>query len=90
MVGGKVELANPAGDPAALLDRHQPIVLAKVLTDLASHREERRARALDVGDDLLEHAFRDLGVVAKPEQDLFLPFELLQQIRLELGATGDF
>src|SRR2546427_4771416 len=82
--------SNPAGDPAALLDRHQPIVFAKVLADLAGHCEKRRARALDVGDDLLEHAFRDLGVVAKPQEDLLLSFELLQQVRLEFRATGDF
>ena len=90
MVGGQVEFANPAGDPAALLDRHQPIVLAKVLADLAGHREKRRARALDIGNDLLEHALRDLRVITKPEQDLFLSLELLQQVRLELCATGDF
>jgi len=31
-----------------------------------------------------------LRVVAKPEQDLFLPLQFLQQVRLELRAAGDF
>src|SRR5258706_4276291 len=90
VVGGQIEFANPAGDPGALLDRHQPVVLAKVLPDLAGHGEKRRARALDVGNELPEHGLRDLRIVAKPEQDLLLPLQFLQQVRLEFRAAGDF
>ena len=54
VVGGQVELAGAAGDAGALLDRHQPVVLAQVLADLAGHREQRLRRLLDVA----QHAGR--------------------------------
>src|SRR6266566_5099273 len=75
MVRRQIEFAGPSGDPGALLDRHQPCVLAKILADLAGHREQRRARALDVGNHLLEHVLGDLRVVAQGEQDLLLARE---------------
>src|SRR5690242_8567229 len=90
MIRGQVELAGAARNPGALLDRHQPIVLAKVLADFAGHGEERRARALDVREDLLENALRDLRIVAKSQEDLLLPLELLQEVRLQIGAARYF
>ena len=47
VVGGQVELADAAGDGGALLDPHQPLVLAQVLAGLARRLEQvgrRRAR----------------------------------------------
>src|SRR6266545_547464 len=90
MVRRQIEFAGPSGDPGALLDRHQPFVLAKILADLAGHREQRCARALDVGNHLLEHVLGDLRVVAQGEQDLLLALEFLHQVRFEVRAAGDF
>ena len=89
VVGGQVELARAAGDPGALLDRHQPFVLAQVLADLAGHREQRRRGLLDVAQHAGERFLGDVGIVAERQQHLLLALELLQQVRLEVGAARD-
>ena len=87
VVGGQVELAGAARDPGALLDRHQPVVLAQVLADLAGHREQRRGGLLDVAQHAVERVLGDLRVVAEGQQHLLLPLEFLQQVRLQVRAA---
>ena len=57
--------------------------------DLARLREQRGARAVDVGEQRLEHARFDRGIGAQRREQLLLPLELLQEIGLEIGARGD-
>ena len=56
---------------------------------LARLREQRGARAVDVGEQRLEHARFDRGIVAQRREQLLLPLELLQEVGLEIGARGD-
>ena len=48
MVGGQVELARAAGDARALLDGHEPLVLAQVLARLARQAVQVREGAVDL------------------------------------------
>ena len=89
VVAGQIELADAAGNRGALLDRHQPFVVAQMHAGLAGLREQRRARAVDVGEQRLEHARLDRGIGAQRREQLLLPLELLQEVGLEIGARGD-
>ena len=75
--------------PGALLDHHQPLVVAQVLADLAGLRQQLGGGAIDLGEQRIEHARLDCGVVAQRSEDLLLPLELLQDVGLEIGARGD-
>ena len=44
VIGGQVELADAAGNRGALLDHHQPLVVAQVLADLARSAPAARRR----------------------------------------------
>ena len=84
-----VEFAYAAGDAGALLDAHQPFVLAQFLADLARHLKKFRRRAVDLPEDSVKGFLRNLGVVAQRLERLLLPFEFLQQVGFEVGATRD-
>ena len=89
VIRGQIEFAHAAGNAGALLDRHQPFVLAQILTDLAGHVEQRRTRLLDFGNDLIQHVLGDFRIVAERQQHLFLPLQFLQQVRFQVGAARD-
>ncbi len=90
VVGGQVELARAARDAGALLDAHQPLVLAQVLADAAAHAEQTVGGFLDGTGHLREDVLVDVGIAAECVHDLLLALELLEQVRLEVGAAGDF
>ena len=89
VVGGQVELAHAARYAGPLLDRHQPFVVAQLLTDLAHHVVEAGMRLIDVAHDRGEHLLVDLGARAERVHHLLLTLELLQEIGLEVGTAGD-
>ena len=57
---------------------------------LARLSEQRAARSVDVGEQRLEHARLDRGIVAQRRQQLLLPLELLQEsvLRSARAATS--
>jgi len=71
MIGRQVEFAGAARDAGALLDRHQPVVLAQVLSDLAGHGEQRRRRLLDVAQHARQRLFRDLWLFLNDSSTCF-------------------
>ena len=87
VVGGQVELARAAGDAGALLDRHQPLVLAQVLAGLARQAVQVREGAVDLGEDLVELLLRDRRVGAQRVEEGALPVEFLQQVALQVRAA---
>ena len=89
VVRRQVELADAAGDCGALLDRHQPFVLAQMRSGAARLAEQRAARPLDVGEQRLEDARLDRRIVAQRDEQLLLPLELLQDVGLQVGARRD-
>ena len=90
VIGGQVEFADAAGNRGALLDRHQPLVVAQVLADLAGLREQlaRRRRRFRASRSSSARVV-DLRVAAQRPQHLLLPLEFLQEVGLEIGARGD-
>ena len=89
MVRGQVELAGAARDRRALLDCHQPVVLAQRLADLAGHREKPRMRMLHVAQHAGEDFLVDVRVGAVRGEHAALPVELLQQVGLEVRPARD-
>ena len=89
MVGGQIKLAGATGDSGALLDRHQPIVVAKMLADFPRLREQAPACDVDLGEHRIERPRLDRGVMLEWRKQLALPFQLLQDVGLEVGARGD-
>ena len=89
VIRGQIEFAHAPGNAGALLDRHQPLVLAQILADLAAHVEQRRARLLYIGNDLIQHFLGDFRIVAERQQHLLLPLQFLQQVRFQVGAARD-
>jgi hypothetical protein len=87
MVRRQIELAGAARDAGALLDRHEPVVFPQVLPDLAGHGEQCGGGLLDVLDYAEQSILRNVRVVLERQQDLLLPLQLLQQVRLEIGAA---
>jgi len=61
-----------------------------VLADFSDHPQQRGGRVLDVVQNTRKGFFRYSGVVAKGKQDLPLALQLLQQIRLQVGASCHF
>ena len=90
VIGRQVEFADAAGNRGAVLDGHQPVVLAQVLADLALHGEQRRRGLFDFVERAGERLFGNVGIVAEGKQDLALALEFLHQVELEIGAAGDF
>ena len=89
MVGRQVELADAAGDRRALLDRHQPLVVAQVRAGATLLRVNLRGDGIDLGEQRLERRAIDSRTRAERRQHLLLALELLQQVGLEVGARGD-
>src|SRR5665213_2052115 len=65
VVGGQVELADAAGNDAALLDRHQPFVVAQVLANLAGLRVQAAADFLDFLEQHVERMRLDVRIFAQ-------------------------
>ena len=59
VVGRQVELAGAAGDADAAADAHEPVVLGQRLAGLAGQVVQRGEAAIELADDLVEHAFGD-------------------------------
>ena len=89
MVRGQVELADAAGNRGALLDRHQPLVVAQMRADLSRLRQHFAGHAVDVRQKRVENVGVDRGIAAQASEQLLLPLELLQDVGLEIGARGD-
>ena len=89
VVTGQVELADAAGNRGAVLDGHQPFVLAQVMADLAVHGQQQGAGLLDFVECAGERLFGNVGIVAEGQQDLALAFEFLHQVEFQFGAAGD-
>src|SRR5436190_1348796 len=83
------KVPGAARNPGALLDGHQPVVLAQVLADAPGHGKQRRRSLLDVAQYAGEGLFGNIGVVAERQQHLLLALEFLQQVGLEVGAARD-
>ena len=89
MVRRQVEFASTAGDDGAPAYAHQPLVFADVLPGFSLRGNECSADAVDFGQYRIEALGLDIRVGFKTEQCLSLPFEFLQQIRLQVGSTGN-
>jgi hypothetical protein len=89
VVRGQVELAGAAGDAGALLDRHQPLVLAQALPGLARERVEIGESALDVAQHLVQLVLADRGVAAQRVEERALAVQFLQEIALQVRAARD-
>ena len=89
MVGREIKLAGAARNAGTLLDPHQPVVVAKMLADFAGLREQAPARDIDLGEHRIERHRLDRGVVLEWCKQLSLPFQLLQDVGLQIGASGD-
>jgi hypothetical protein len=87
VVGRQIEFAGPARDAGALLDGHQPVVLAQILADLAGHGEQRPRGLLDIAQHAVQRFFGDLGIVPERDQHLLLTLQLLQQVGFQIGAA---
>jgi hypothetical protein len=57
-------------------------------TRAARLSEQRAARLLDVGEQRLEDARLDRGIVAQSGEQLLLPLELLQDVGLEVARAA--
>ncbi len=89
VVRGQIEFADPARDRRALLDRHQPFVVAQMHAGLARLCQQCGARPVDVGEQRFEHADFDRRVGAQRREQLLLSLEFLQQFGLEIRARRD-
>jgi hypothetical protein len=54
--------------------------------DFSGQRQQVGADVVDFGEQRVEHLAVDRRIVAQRRQQLPLPFELLQDIRLQIGA----
>jgi len=52
-------------------------------------RQQLRIDAVDLVQQLFEHVLFDLRILPQRSQHLLLPFELLQQVGLQVGARRD-
>jgi hypothetical protein len=88
VIGRQVEFAGAARDDGAAADAHEPFIVADVLAGLALGGRGR-CWPVDFGQDGVEHLGLDIGIGLVGQQDLLLPFQLLQQVGLEVRASGD-
>jgi hypothetical protein len=65
VIARQIELANAARDCRAVLDRHQPFVLAQVLADLAMHRQKRCRRLFNFVERAGQCLFGNIWIVAE-------------------------
>src|SRR4029077_19950093 len=89
MIRRQVELADAAGNARALFDRHQPLVVAKMLADLAGLGKQAAAGGVDLGQYGVECRRLDRRIVLERREQLALPLELLQDIGLEIGPRSN-
>ena len=59
-----------------------------MLPALAGGRAQPAERLVDLAENAVERLLRYLGAVAEGQQRLALPLELLQQVGLQVGASG--
>ena len=90
VIRGQIELANAARNRSARANRHEPLTLANVLTDLARHGQQSRTGVLNLVERARQGFFRYLGIVAEGVKRLALAFQLLHQIDFEIGTASYF
>src|ERR1700737_5039626 len=82
----KIEFRHASRQGGALLDRHEPLVVAKVHADFAALRQQPRTYLVDVIEQRVERFVLDGGVILERREQLALTLELLQDVGLEIGS----
>src|SRR5438128_10203320 len=89
MVGGQIEFTDSSWNRRTLLDRHQPFVVAKMLTHLSGLCQKAAVDAIDLAQEGVERLGLDRGIVLEGSEQLPLSLELLQDVGLQIRACRD-
>ena len=84
------QLTGAAGHGGALLDAHQPFVLAQALADLACCGVQVRGCPVNIRKHCFQHVFAIAGLLCRLESVAFLALQFLQQLGFQVGAAGYF
>ena len=90
MIGGQIEFTGTSGNARAAADAHQPFVFAQMLAEAPFHHQHARRRLFNLFEGFAECVFGNIRVVAERHQYLALAFKLLNEVDLEVGASGHF
>ena len=89
MITGEIEVAGAAGDADALLDAVQKFILSQFLPDLAMQGMHAVHQGIELIEKLAQARPIDPRGVFQRRQSGHLPFQLLHDLGLQVGAIED-